>query len=165
MFLYLNRSNSNPGNKRGISLVEILTVLAIVGIGSGLFYSVFYVNWIAFEKELALADLQLEADEIMEAVAIDVRYSVDFIVAEGGKEVAIQLPQDVIVTYTVTEAGEVSRTKDETTKIFSPRADYDASIFTDIGNYLAFDLTLFDTIAGHRLALSVSTQAYPRNSP
>lgn len=165
MFLYQNRASSNRMNKRGISLVEILTVLAIVGIGSGLFYSVFYVNWIAFEKQLALADLQLEADEIMETIAIDVRYSVDFIVEEGGKEVSITLPQDEIVTYTVTEAGEVSRTKAETTKTFTSRADYDASIFTDVGNYLAFDLTLFDTIVGDRLALSVSTQAYPRNSP
>lgn len=165
MFLYLNKASSNIGNRRGISLVEILTVLAIVGIGSGLFYSVFYVNWIAFEKELALADLQLEADEIMEAVAIDVRYSVDFAVAEGGKEVAITLPLDEIITYTVTEAGEVTRVKDETTKTFTSRADYDASLFTDIGNYLAFDLTLFDTIVGDRLAISVSTQAYPRNSP
>ena len=151
--------------KRGLTLIEIVTVLAVIGIGIGLFYSIFYLNWSSFEKQLALVDLGQEADRIMETISLDGRLVTDIQVSENNKIVTLilrDLEGDVvdIITYTITGQGQIRRND----QILSKNIGFDDSFFRRQGSSLVVELLLRDDVFGQGVELPVQTQIFPRNS-
>lgn len=151
--------------KRGFSLIEIVTVLAVMGIGMGLFYSIFYLNWSSFEKQLALANLGQEADRIMETISLDGRLVTEIHVAENNKTVTLTLRDlegeivDTII-YTITGGGQIQRND----QVLSENIEFSDSIFRRVGSSLVVELLLRDDVFGQNVQLPVQTQIFPRNS-
>lgn len=151
--------------KRGFTIVEIITVLAIIGIGMGLFYSVFFVNWSSFEKQLTLIDLQMEADNIIEMLSFDAKFARQFTVTNG-KQIDFSFcdpTNNTPLTYALTTPGEIQKTQGSTTQVISEYIDYNNSSFTRTGDYLQVDLRLRDDVLGREVELDISTQISPRN--
>lgn len=155
-------------SKRSFSLVELITVLAIIGVGIGIFYSVLFVNWESLERQLTLIDLQMEADRIIERVSFDGRYASDLAVSEDGKSVTF----DYLtgggnpVTYDLLANGHIQRTlQGSPTENVSEYIDFNNSFFVRNGNILEVNLMLNDNVFGRREAvvLRASTQISPRN--
>lgn len=148
----------------GFTLVEMLTVLAVIGIGMGLFYSVFYLNWSSFEKQLALIDLGQEANRIIETISFDGRIISDIDVAEDSKTVNLtsrDLDGNILssITYVITGQGQICRDG----QILSENIEFDNSSFTKVGNSLVVELLLTDDVFGQGVQLPVKTQIFARN--
>ena len=151
--------------KKGFTLIEIVVVLAIIGIAIGLFYSIFYLNWSSFEKQLALVDLGQEADKIMEMISLDGRLVTNIQVSEGNKITTLTL-MDLegniidIITYTITEKGQIQRNEE----VLSENIEFDDSLFRRVGSSLVVELLLQDYVFGQDVQLPIETQIFPRNS-
>lgn len=149
---------------RSFTLVELITVLVIVGIGTGLFYSVLFVNWSSYEKQLSLIDLQMEADLIMEMISTDVKAAQLFTVSGDNKSVVLFFPAGgSTVTYSLMNNGRMQKTSLGNTNILSENIDYINSSFNRAGDALEVNLTFNERIFGRRVELGTSTQIVPRN--
>ena len=151
--------------KRSFSLVELIVVVAIVGIGIGLFYSVLVVNWVSLEKQVSLVDLQMEADKISEAISADGRLARLITITGAGKNVLFSLPADLgpTVTYSIAANGEISKDSGSGSYVISRYLDYNSCSFAREGNALLANLSLVDDVFGQRLRLAVSIRIFPRN--
>jgi len=158
--------------KRAFSLVELIVVLAIIGIGIGMFYSTLFVNWTSFEKQTSLIDLQMEADKITELISNDGKNAQEIKVAPGGKQVTFCYSEPVTCTpsikYQLTGTGgvpgKIERLLDAGTPTeISKYIDVGNSNFSEANSCLDVYLLLFDTVFGDRIELRVSTQVFPRN--
>lgn len=151
--------------KRGFTLVEIITVLLIMSIGIGLFYLVLYTNWISFEKQLSLIDLQMEADLILDRIAFDGKFASQFTVAADQKNIILSFLDGSSVTYTLTSTGQITRTDSNSGSAFvmARNIDFTPSSFQTRGSYFEITLVLTDDVLGSRVALNVATQIMPRN--
>lgn len=150
-----------PQTKQGFTLVELITVLAIIGIGMALFYSTLFVNWVSLEKQLSLIDLQMEADKIIEMLSFDGKFAQQF--TATGSQVTFSYPSSSPITYTITSAGELEKTDASGTSVISEYIDNTNSSFVQAGNSLQVNLTLNDFVLGKRVELEVFTQICPRN--
>lgn len=150
---------------RGFSLVEIVTVLAVIGIGIGLFYSVFFLNWSLFEKQLTLVDLGQEADRIMEMISFDARVANQINVSPD-KRTATFIFRDIngnivnIITYTLILPDQIQRGN----QILSENIDFADSSFEEVGNSLVVELLLEDDVFGQSVNLPVKTQVFSRRT-
>ena len=154
------------GVKRGFSLIELITVLAIIGIGIGIFYNTLFVNWTSFEKQVGLIDLQMEADKITELIFNDGKNAQEIQVAAGGKQVTLCYsdPCTTSIQYRLTGVGiERSLDSGATFAEISRYANSTDSNFRPLNSCLEVDLLLRDTVFGDRIELRVSTQVFPRN--
>jgi prepilin-type N-terminal cleavage/methylation domain-containing protein len=148
--------------KRGFTLVEIIVVLVIIGIGMSLFYSVLFMNWTSLEKQTCLVDLQMEADNIINMISSDGRGSRQILVNPDGKGVTFNYPTWApapTIVYSLTPQGQI--TKDG--NVISSNIDFNNSNFSKSLSALVINLLLQDTVFGRRVTLPVSTQVYPRN--
>lgn len=151
----------------GFTLVEIIAVLAIIGIGIGLFYTVLYVNWTSFEQQLSLIDLQMEADMILERIVFDGKFANQFAVTSDQKSVTLSFLDGTNVIYTLTPTGGITRFDSGSGSLFviAQNIDFTPSSFQSQGNYLQTTLTFVADILGNRVELNVATQIMPRNLP
>ena len=151
--------------KKGFTLIEIVTVLAIISIGIGLFYSIFYLNWSSFEKQIALVDLGQEADRIMETISLDGRVVTEIHVEADNKTATLTLRDlegNIVdtITYAITGRGQIQRND----QILSENIQFADSFFRREGNSLVVELLLIDDVFGQSVQLPVQTQIFPRNS-
>lgn len=154
--------------KKGFTIVEMVVVLAILGVGIGLFYSIFYVNWSATEQNLRLIDLQEDADSIIENISFDAKFAESFVVSANGKSVVLSYSDPIAypdITYTFNVNSQIVKTVagSPLTKVISERMDFNGSSFENVGNFLRINLLLFDDIFGRRIEFRVTTQLFPRN--
>jgi len=142
----------------GFTLVELITVIAILGIGMGLFYSIFYLNWTSFEKQLTLNDLVQEADRIMERISFEVKgaYQID---VSDDKTVSLTYANGAIVSYTINDQGQILRNN----QILSEYINSNSSSFAEVSNSLVVELLLEDDVLGQVVQLPVETQIFKRN--
>ena len=151
----------------GFTLVEIIAVLAIIGIGISLFYTVLYVNWTSFEKQLSLIDLQMEADMILERIVFDGKVANQFAVTPDQKSVTLSFLDGTNTIYTLTPAGGITQFDSVRGSVFTiaQNIDYNQSSFQSQGNYFNTTLVSVADVLGRRVELNVATQIMPRNLP
>ncbi|MDD5449487.1 MAG: prepilin-type N-terminal cleavage/methylation domain-containing protein [Candidatus Omnitrophica bacterium] len=149
--------------RRGITLVEIAVVLAIIGIGLVLFYSVCFMNWMSLEQQMSVVDLQMEADIIVSMISNDAKLSRQIIVDPSGKAVTFNYPvfdpPVGTIVYSLTPQGQITRND----TVISSYIDFNNSSFAKDSSALVVNLLLTGASFGRRLELPVSTEVYPRN--
>ncbi|MCM8827455.1 MAG: hypothetical protein NC904_08090 [Candidatus Omnitrophica bacterium] len=152
--------------KKSFTLVEIITVLVIVGISIGLFYSVFYVNLVSLDKETTSLNLWEESKEIVEKISFDGKICgrIELI---SEKEIAFIFLDHSEVRYIFSEDGQLIRkTLGDMGEnvIISSNINYDGSKFDlDNDRVLILELTLEEDVLGKPVTVSTSTQIMLRN--
>lgn len=151
-------------HRRGFTLVEMVTAVAVVGIGIGIFYTVFLQNWWAFDDQFSRINLWQDANEIARLITDDVRASSRLAVTtnEDVKTATLILPDGSSIVYSMNREEVLQRTKGGTTSILSQNVDFQESSFIAAQNSLKLTLTLWDTVFGRRVEVSTSTQVFPR---
>ncbi len=151
-------------NKRGFTLLEILVVIAMLGVVSGVIYTVWYTNWISSEDRISRASMWEEANIIIETLTADVRYSKDIIITGGNKIASINNSLGVLVaTYTITAGGKFQLTKGGVTQDLSSHINVSRSSFTSQGRGLRLQLGLDYPLYNRILTIDTATEVFPRN--
>ncbi len=154
-------------NKKGVTLVELLVVLVIIGITMGILYAVFFMNLQAFDQTIANADLGGEMTDIMDRMASDARFSkqIDVTVTDNDKKVVFTGSEgDLIAIYTMQNDGQFLSKHGDVQSALTNKLDFANSTFLKNGSSIKVVLTLQDSIFGHNVTLSSGTQIYPRNN-
>ena len=132
----------------------------------GIFYSVFFLNWEAFDSYIARADLGQELDQMIDTVAQDGRFAkqVDLTSTGALKQAAFIDPDgNVLGTYTIKNTGEFIIRRGQNDSIVSTRIDFVNSNFDKRGKSILLTLALADRIFGKQVTLTSATEIYPRN--
>ena len=154
--------------KRAFTLVEMVTVLAIIGIGAALLYAIFFLNLASFEKQLSLIDLQMDADKIIEILSFDCKRANTVDVSADGKQVDFAFPEpgtNPPVSYLFTDAPSpgILRRISGVDSVISQNIDYANSSFSRQGDSLTIDLLLEDNVFRRGMTVRVETLILPRN--
>lgn len=145
----------------------MVTVLAIVGIAGGLFYTVFILNWKAFDNYIAQADLGQELDLVLDKVAVDGRFAKNNEVAgdESAKSVSFTDPDgNVLGVYTIKNTGEFVVNRGGDDFVLSSKVDFAKSDLVETGRSIVLILALKDEVFGRPVTLSSAVEIYPRNN-
>lgn len=59
--------------KDGMTIIEVIVTLAVIGIVSTFLYTVLHGNWIGYNREILAADLQFEARTAVDKITKDIR--------------------------------------------------------------------------------------------
>ncbi len=148
----------------GFTLVEMITVLAIFGIGSALFYATFMNNWRVLDDQLVRVNLWQDANSIVGSVSGNGRGTRTMSVFEDSvsKTVNLELYDSSSIVYTMTSNGRLEMTKGGATVLLTDRVDFSHSSFESFQNSLKFTLTLQDESFGRIILVETSTQVFPR---
>ncbi|OQX79896.1 MAG: hypothetical protein B6D56_06145 [Candidatus Omnitrophica bacterium 4484_70.1] len=141
--------------KKGFTLVEIVTVLTIIGIGSVILFQTFIFNWSAFEREIARIDLDLEANQIIEQISFDIRIGEQKSISTGGDTLILTFPSGAQATYRflfnpATGENELQMIKGGVTTTLSQNIDLANSNFQDNTESVIVNLTLVKELFGIR---------------
>jgi len=153
---------SRDKSLQGFTLIEIITVVAIIGIGAGLFYSLFLMGWSAFDSELTRVNLWQELTEIIQQVSFDARaaQSMNFV---DDKEITFSFFDGNSTTYKITLDGEFQQIRGGNTTVFSYNVAYNNSSFGRVGDSLKMNLTLVERTLRGEVVARTSTKICPRN--
>ena len=155
----------------GVSLVELLCVVVIVGIMITVFYSTFLSNWGAMENYATRAALWQDMDRIMDEVSLQTRASSRIDVAtNNSKSVSFfDASSDAVpaATCTFDAAGRLVLTRGGTATLLTDRVDPALSSFSkhnvDRKTALVVHMVLADNLFDRRVAIDASTEILPRN--
>ncbi|MGE0268221.1 MAG: type II secretion system protein [Candidatus Omnitrophota bacterium] len=153
--------------QRGFTLIEMLTVLVILMILGGVFYTVFVTNWSAFEDRIARTNLWQEANEIIETMTADGRFAqtIDVFSDGSGNKSAVLNDSfnQPVATYLITSDGRFQINKNGVIKTLSGHINPGQSVFTKQGRGLRVELGLEDVIFKRTINVDTSTEIFPRN--
>lgn len=159
--------------RKFFSLVELIVVMVIISIASGLIYYIFFLNRKAYDTQIARIDLWQEAQSIVERISSDVRRA--YKIEGDTKSITLTFPGGGSKVYTFTSAGECKMTQGDNTIVLSHDIDYNNSCFhssssddcsqdeTISGNFLKLRLTLQKDIGGGRVKIETFTRIFCRN--
>lgn len=155
-------------NNKGISLIELITVLAILGVCLGLFYFGFILNMQAFDQNIAQADLKQDLSSIIEKVENDGRFAKQIdVVRDGNHRQAtfIDSTGGIIGVYLMRDTGVfVIQRPERADSIETFKLDFARSDFNPLGNNgIKMNLTLTDNLLIHQVSIGSVTEVYPRN--
>ncbi len=152
--------------KCGVTLIEIITVLVIVGILAGVVYTVWFTNWFALEDRIARVSMWEEANVIVETLTSDARYARDISIT-GGNKIATLTDSlgNMIATYTITPAGkfQVNAGAGSITQDLSSQINYIDSQFTPQGRGMRLDLAFEHDLPTRTINVETATEIFPRN--
>ncbi len=156
-------------NPRGTSLVEVLMAVIIFGICVGIFYSVFYLNWQAFDRYIAKADFSQELDRIVDSIALDARFAQRIEVpatAAGEDKTATMMAPDgtAVATYSMMNDGRMMLSRQGVVSLLTDKLDFPVSDFDQDGNAVTVKVGLIDQLFGRTVTLDAATEIYPRNN-
>lgn len=154
--------------KNSFTLVELLVVLGIIGVGIAIFYSIFFINWFAYEMELTLIYLQEQADRIFTVLEQDIMEATQFTLADN-HNVTIFYPDSFVpprpdVSYSINDiTGDLIRTEEDTSVTLS--SDLDSSSIFQQGNWdsFIFNLTLAHGVLGRNISFATEREISFRN--
>ena len=149
------------------TLIELLTVIAILGVLVSVTHIVFMTNWMANHDRIARADLWQEANTIMEYVSLDGRQSRTIAVTpSAGVNTAVLTDKDggTLAAYVMNSKGEFQMSRGGGSfKTLSTHLDFVNSSFSNNGKALSLHLVLTDRIWNRIINVDTSTEVYPRN--
>jgi prepilin-type N-terminal cleavage/methylation domain-containing protein len=152
--------------RKAFTLVEMVTVMAIVGISMGIFYAVFFLNWQALDQYIASADMGQELTQIVDKVSDDARFSKQIIIttSTGGSETRFIDPAgQPLGSYIMRQNGEFAIRRGDKEQVLTNRLDFANSRFEHNGKSVLVTLALSDDILGRRFNLASQTEIFPRN--
>lgn len=159
--------------RRAFTLVELVTVVLIVGIGMVIGYELLLGHWTAYEQQMIALNLQQDADRVLERLSADTRAANGFAIAPNAKQVVLRYPNPrPQVTYTLVAQpdpatgviqNQVTHTVNGVVTILSRRLDLAASSFLALGNGLEVRL-VFQDIFLRQVRFPIDTVIYPRSS-
>lgn len=152
-------------DRRGVTLVELMTVMAILAVSVGMFYTVWFSNWRTFDHHTAVADLWSDANEIAEQMSMDGRAASQITVAVGQKSVDfVNALGNTYATYQITAAGDFTITRGAAVTTVTDRIDFANSNFIQQGSALQTDLILVDEeVLGDDVSINAQMEVFPRN--
>ena len=148
-------------------MIEIIFVLAILGIFLGMFYTTMIMNWTSFEEHTLRSDLWQDANKIIETMSLDGRDAVQIDVQDLNKTAVFRDSSGAIfMTYRITDKGEMERQKTgmPIAEIISTYMNFNKSLFEKKGKSLQSKLVLSDSVFGRPVDVLASTEIYPRNN-
>jgi prepilin-type N-terminal cleavage/methylation domain-containing protein len=148
--------------KKGLTIMELLVVVAIVGIVSALFYSVFYLNWFSFDRCVTRINLCEEARIIADRVSFQVRSAKDINLVNN-KSVVLEFVDGSSTTYTITDSGQFQVTDAGNSFVLSSKVDFQVSYFRLDFSALVFYLVLKDEVFGKPIEVKTVVEVMPRN--
>ena len=153
----------------GFTMTEVIMTLVIVSILGGVFYTMLITNWSSYEELMARAQLLNEANDIVEQISQEGRFTKTIDVVQdfaSGIQTAtlIDYQDQAIATYTMSSNGtlEIARPQANTV-VLTNNLDFDNSAFTKNGKSLRMDLALIDDALMRKVSISTNTEIYPRN--
>lgn len=150
--------------KKTFTLIELMTVLVVIGIGMVMFYSTFFINWASFDNQIARTNLWQEINEIMNIISFDGKYAKAMDVSEDGSSVTFTFPDNSQAVYSITPQGTLEVTKAGITNVLSQNIYVANSSFAEDTNSLVVNLALQQKeVFGQIVAAKTSTKIYPRN--
>ena len=156
-------------DRRAFSLVELLTVIVIVGVMIVTFDLVFVTNWTASLDRISRATLWQESSAVMESLTRDGRQSRQMDISEDssmGTKTAVILDTlgQPIATYVINDKGKLQRSDQlGNISVLTEHLDFANSRFEKIGRTLRITLALRDQVFSQLVRVDTSTEIYPRN--
>ena len=156
-------------NKKAFTLVEIMVVVLIIGVLGGVLYTIFFTNWFAFEDRIARANLWSEADVIFETMSSEARNmrQIDVFSDTNSKSAFfrydLNLNKVPVATYTINNNGQMTVNRGSGNVVLTDHLDFTKSSFVKVGSALKVTLVLKDQLIPRTIAISTSTEIFPRN--
>ncbi len=155
--------------REAFTLVELLTVIVILGVMIVTFHLVFVTNWVTSLDRVTRATLWQESNAAMESLTRDGRQSRQMDVAEdadAGTKTAVILDaqSQLVATYVMDNQGKLQRSDVAgNLSILSDHVDFANSKFEKMGRTLRVNLALKDDVFSRVIHVSTSTEIFPRN--
>lgn len=150
----------------GVTLVELMTVMVILGVSVSMFYTVWFSNWQTFDYHTAIADLWFDANKIAEEVSMDGRAASLITVDTSQKSVIfVNSLGTTTASYLINSTGQFIITRGASTTIVSQRIDFNNTNFVQRGSGLRVDLFLVDEEVLGQADAEIEThiEIFPRN--
>ena len=151
---------------KGFTLVEIVMVLAILGVAMLSFYTVFFMNWQAFDSTVSQADFNQDLDGIVDRIALDGRHAAQIILtntATTQQAAFVDINSTMLGTYTLQNNGVLTLTTPNGNQVLSDKLDFNNSNFSQQGKSILVKLTLTNSVFGRPVNLTSSTEIFQRN--
>ena len=158
--------NKYREGNRAFTLIEIITVVAIIGITSALFYVTFLLNWAGFYNQISRVNLWQDANDIIDDVSSYGKVARSAVVSSNHKVLTLNLPDGTSVVYSIVNGspyGQLQRVKGGTTKIFSNNIVYTNSSFNATTYSFIINLALEDKVFNRNIDVKTSTEICFRN--
>lgn len=153
--------------QQGFTLVEIMVVVLVAAILSGVVFTVFVTNWDALQDRIARTDMWHEANEIIETMTNDGRFAKAVGVqtdGEGNQVVDfLDIADQLLVTYKITPDGRFLMERGGKTKTLSTQIDSTRSGFNREGPGMRVNLALREELLRRKITINTATEIFPRN--
>ena len=155
-------------SRRSFTLIEMITVLAIIGISGALFYSVFFLNWSGLYNEISRVNLWQDANSIIDDLSLSGRLAKSAVVSSDKKTLTLKFPDSTQAVYSIINGspyGSLQETKGSVTKTFSENIDYTNSSFDVTTSLYSFivNLDLKDRVFNRNIDVKTSVEICFRN--
>ena len=158
-------------SRKGFSLVELLAVLMITGIGATLFSVVFVNNWFAYEDRINRANLLNESNQIIDQMSFEGRNAKLVDVVTGADKTTVTYTNAVdssLVLFELHTDGTLTMTKNKNTRNLTTHLDYvNSSIVqegaTNFNFKLIVSLALKDGAGTRDIHVTAGSEIYLRN--
>ncbi|MDP8265432.1 MAG: type II secretion system protein [Candidatus Aceula meridiana] len=158
--------------QKGHTLIEMLFVVTLVGIGMVLFSAVFFSGWINYEVNLTRLNLQAQLDSALTMLEEDVLEAEDFPTISGTTSILLKYPNspNFLVqqrTYQIDVDGSLIRISGASSEVLiNQLLDTGKSQFyqdSQVNNVLVCDLTLQERTFGHLVVANGQKKIAVRN--
>ena len=157
---------------KGSTLIEIITVLAVLGVLGGIIYTVFITNWMATEDRISRAGMLYETEVIFDSLSKEGRnaHQIDVSQDPGALTQTATFRSDLTspssdVIYTMTNQGKlfIQNPRNSNPIVMTEHLDFARSSFEKEGKTLKFKLGLKDQIFMRSIDVTAASEVYPRN--
>ncbi len=154
-------------SKKAFSLVELLAVLMITGIGVTLFSVVFINNWFAYEDRINRANLLNETNQIIDQMSFEGRNSKQVEIANGADKTTVtyySALDNSLIIFELHSDGTVTLTKSGKTRTLTTHLDFANSSLTQLnGEDVTVNLTLKDMAGTRDIHVTAGSEILIRN--
>ncbi|MCA9407975.1 MAG: prepilin-type N-terminal cleavage/methylation domain-containing protein [Candidatus Omnitrophica bacterium] len=159
------RPYKNLKSIEGFTLVEMIVVLLIFGVGMAAFSLTLSTYWTATDTHVKRSDIYQELNTIIERVSFDGRSAQIIDVVNSKNTIFIDDTGNIIVQYKITSSDEFQQIPNGTGTpiVLSKAIDAAQSGFIDTGKGILLDIHMKDDSFGKPINISTQTEIFPRN--